>query len=195
MTRYTANITYTADATIKLAKMQQKVFNGTGRMLSIIVSFLIIAFAFYIGMEKPYSILILVMGCFALTNNDAPARNRAKKMIIALNGYEPKMKYNFEADDFLCITVNEENRFPYSAIIRMAEDDRFFYLFPDQASAFLIDKASVKPGSAEKLKEFLEKKAGICFIRSVSILKSGPITIVRNILFNRKNTTRKIEND
>ncbi len=193
MARFTADITYTAEATMKLAKTQQKVFNGTERAMCFLASLLFIALAFYVGTDKPYGILILVMGCFALTNIDAPARNRAKKTIAALKGYEPKMKYSFETDAFTCTTVNEENRFPYTSLIRMSEDDRFFYLFPDRASAFLIEKASVTPGDAEKLKAFLEKKAGICFIRSISLLKNGPITIVKNLLFNRKHTRRKAE--
>ena len=182
--KYTAKIDYDSKTSLRLAKMQQRLFNIPLEITGYVLSAILIASGFFLGCNTTSGLLFLAAGCLMITNIDAPARHRVKQLEKMLKGYVPTMEYTFYEKDFVGRTVNECKRCVYNDLIRIVDDGKYYYLFPDKQYCYMVDLASLVPNDSVGFRKLIEESSGLKVTVPFSFLKNGLYTLIKN----RKNT-------
>lgn len=184
--KYSAKIDYDSKTSLRLAKMQQRLFNMPLEITGYVLSAFLIASGFFLGCNTPSGLLFLAAGCLMITNIDAPARHRVKQLEKMLKGYVPTMEYSFYEKDFEGRTVNERERCGYGDLIRIVDDGKYYYLFPNRQSCYMVELASLVPNDTAGFKQLIEESSGLKVTVPFSLLKNGLYTLIKN----RRNTKR-----
>jgi len=186
MTQWKASIAYDAQNTMRLTKTLFNVFHIKQRLLQFLLSAIIVTAGFLIGIDQPGGLLSLSAGCVLMMNTDMGARRRARVLTQQLNGYVPKMDYTFGEESFRGVTDKEDHSFRYEDLIRISDDGKYWYLFPDQKSGFMIDPATLQPENRAAFKEHIAARAGIQWTSAGRLLSMGLLTFFHD----RKNTRK-----
>ena len=184
MTHYTASITYSSE-TIQL--LEKAVFDAFG-LKSILIRFVISFIMFGIGLyiQGPTGLLLLFLGAIILTAGNFLGSIRGQKLSSAMGGQQIRVDYRLQDDRIQVKSVREENSFTYSSIIRLMETDRYYYLFPNRRSGYMIDKTSVDKKERKAFKEFIAKKVGVEWTVPVTLRRPD----ILQLIFNIKNTKK-----
>lgn len=182
--KYTARIDYDSKTSLRLSKMQQRLFNIPLEITGYVLSAFLIVSVFFLGCNTTSGLLFLAAGCLMITNIDAPAKHRVKQLEKMLKGYVPTMEYTFYGKDFESRTVNEYKRCDYNDLIRIVDDGKYFYLFPNKQSCYMVDLASLMPNDTVGFRKLIEESSGLKVTVPFSFLKNGLYTLIKN----RKNT-------
>ena len=187
MKEWKASIAYDSKNTIRLSKTLQNTFHFWQKVLLMAFSVVVAAAGLAVGANTPEGLLMLALGCIMLMNTDMSARARARHTLSQLRGYIPRMEYTFGETSFRGMTDREDNTFSYSTIIRLVDDKKFLYLFQNQESAFMVDKATVEPKGCRELKEHIAKQVGLQWTYPGNLLNTGLVTLITNRINTRKN--------
>ena len=184
MTHYTASITYSAE-TIQL--LEKAIFDAFG-LRSLLIRFLISFVMFGIGLylQGPTGLLLIFLGAILLTAGNFLGSIRGQKLSSAMGGQQVKVDYQLRDDRIYVKSVREENSFAYSSLIRLMETERYYYLFPNRRSGYMIDKTSVDKKERKAFREFLEKKVGVQWTVPVTLRRPDLLQLI----FNIKNTKK-----
>ena len=110
--KYTAKIDYDSKTSLRLAKMQQRLFNIPLEITGYVLSAILIASGFFLGCNTTSGLLFLAAGCLMITNIDAPARHRVKQLensiaviveagATVMESPSPTSDDDYGGDDFL----------------------------------------------------------------------------------------------
>lgn len=191
MKQWHASIAYDKNNTIRLTKALEKSFHWQRRLALFVVSAGMIALGFALGIQNPYGLAFIAIGCLLLTNTDVQARKKARTITDQLRGYVPQMRYTFSEKSFLGETDMESNTFAYDQMIRLMDDGKFLYLCKDKESAFMVDKNTVQPAECQQLKERISMETDLSWIRSGNILNTGLITLIKQYCIQGKKKARR----
>ena len=100
---------------------------------------------------------------------NAVGRTATDQLIKALGENEIRVEYRFYEKDFTQSTQGKTTRKAYKDLVRLWEDDDYFYVFPSGNQAFMIEKAGMTP-SAELFREQMEKETGLSWNQSSRLL-------------------------
>lgn len=131
--------------------------------------------------------MMVAVGCFMVVGINTPEKYLAKKIIQSMNGRFPKLSYDFGFEVIKIKGADNMNRLNYDEIIRLVEDDEYFYIFRKDKSAFMIDRKTAKP-KADSLRELLSKKTQLNWTKPRSMAATSLITIIMD-----KKNTKKVK--
>lgn len=165
MKTYTASIAHTEDSIQRLMKNQYLLFNK--KVLALQAALCVLGLT--LGLGGPFHLAVrmafLFLGCWMLPFVAKPGREAARQMIRQLNGVLPSMGYTFYASRMLCATGGKETAVLYSRLIRLTEDERYYYLFQDDHACYMVDKQTLRPREEEQFRKDLEAACGLEFAR------------------------------
>ena len=158
---YRAKIKYDKQTIFRLAKTISKTYRLPLRIIVYACGFVMILCALFLSMGYTNSLTLLVVGCLLITSIDAPAKRRAQVSFNSVGNREIVGKYSFLGSSFTITADDQVTELEYSKVVRLVEDDEYLYIFTDKKSAFMLEKASVKPHTSKDLMRFLATKTGL----------------------------------
>lgn len=172
MARYDIRMTHSEDSLFALAHMQYDLFctrNFVARNL--LSAALILLGAYYAS--RGWGVLLICYGIYLMTSAYASSNHTVRKLIAQIEasgkGY-PASRYRFE-DGRIAITFHpgqedEEELSPvaYGELVKLGEDGKYYYLFPNQHGGYCIPKGLLN-GKGQEFAAFIEKKTGKRFQR------------------------------
>lgn len=187
MQRYTAGIVYDETTITKLDQIRTSTFRFSQRVVFLLLCIALIIGGVALGTGTVSGMICIVLGAFLIPSAGNMKSSNARQVLRAMKGKMLRMTYGFNDADFTCTAGENTTSNRYDAVIRMVEDDRYFYLFQTAMQVCMIDKETLKPENIGDFKVFLEKKVGLAWTKPVTF-RSFSIAQMR---FNKKNTRRK----
>ena len=184
---YTASIKYTDENMHKLSRAINNTFKFNLKLIYAVICIGLIIAGVLVGLDNVTGIVMTAFGCFLLPSINVMEKYQANQAIKNLHGVIFTVNYEFREDGFACFNTKERNEFSYETIIRMVKERDAYYLFPNAAQAYMLDKSSVKPAKEELFQEFLEKKTGLSF----TLPNSFATLSLKKIRFDKANTRLK----
>lgn len=177
MKEYTASIRHSATTVRKLCNMQYNTFQYWKKLIGGAFSLLLIVLSVYSGLGSILSVVFLALGCFLISNLNAPARANADTIIEAFKGKYPAPTYSFFPDGFSYEEGGE--LIPYSSIVRLVDDQAYLYIYVSRMTSYMVDNSTVsgKKGLSG-LKTFLSDKTGLDWRPPFSIFKTKVIDLL-----------------
>ena len=172
MARFDVTMKHSEDSLLALAHMQYDLFctrNFIARNL--LSAALILLGACYAS--RGWGVLLIGYGIYLMTSAYASSNHTVRKLVaqIEASGEEyPSSRYRFE-DKRIAVTFHpgmkdEEELSPvaYGDLIKLGEDAKYFYLFPNAHGGYCIPKGLLN-GKQQEFAAFVEKKTGQRFQR------------------------------
>ncbi len=129
---------------------------------------LVITGGFFVKKEGA-SLLLILLGCVIFTNIDAPAKYMANRVITLFHGNFPRLVYYFY-EDYMQLK-DKETMIPYDNLIKIVEDEEYYYLFQTRQYGIMIRKNSVSCAvESIGLKQFIEEKTGLRWEKPPTIM-------------------------
>ena len=184
MKHFTASIEYNSETLPLLARTINNVFRLRIKFFYLTLCIILLIAGAVLGWQTPQGVACIALGCFLLPSVRALERSGAQKAIRQLNGQPLKVTYDFQDHSFTCSSHKEHNEYAYSSIIRLLEDNHYFYMFPNTSQAYMINKSSLLPNQPEQFRMFIREQVGLQWTAPVSLATLN----LRQIQFNRRNT-------
>lgn len=172
---YTAEMKHSAETIRKAAGMQYNTF-AFGRKLGQFIASIALLIMGAVGGKSAIGILCLAAGCFLIVSLDYRPKTVADQICRSFKGKFPQLHYFITASGLRTQNTAEET--PYSSLIRLIDDGKYLYLYINQATAFMIDKATVNgENGANGLKDYIAGKAGLSWKKPFSLLSMNISTV------------------
>lgn len=162
MTYYTVTMRHTEKTFEKLAHMQYDLFCGKNQMARTLISFASFAIG-VLNFSQWWGCLLLVYGGYMSSSKYGSANRTAHKLVeqIKAAGLEmPASRYEFDSKEMTVYTLPEGTRLgqplKYKDILRMGEDEEYFYLFRDENGGYMIPKKELGK-NVEKFRTFMKE--------------------------------------
>ena len=156
-----------------LAHMQYDLFCKSNRVSRTILS----TASILIGIansEAWWGLLAIAYGCYLITSTYSSANHTAHKLAnqIRSSGMDfPASRYEFLEEGMQIIALPEEKKqgkpLAYGEVLKLGEDQNYFYLFQNQYGGYMIPKSELEEEQKEFC-EFLEKKTGLRFQKQMT---------------------------
>lgn len=167
--RYRAKIDHTEKTIETLYRMQRYTYDKPRILLRLGTGLILAAVALTVTMPMWAKALLLLAGAWLLASRDFPAQMRADRVLQERKASLPKMQYEFY-DDHLKLSGEGSMDIGYKKLSRLAEDERFFYLFLSRDSVCMLERDSLKPKKQDDFRLFLEERSGQSWRREKSFL-------------------------
>lgn len=185
--RFSYDIKHSEETFTALSHMQYDLFCVANQISRTVIAIAAILF----GLSKSdswWSILLIFYGCYLLTTRYLSANRTVRKLVAGIkqSGMSmPHSRYDF-TDSGLKITPLpvsdiDSTVIPYNNIIRLGEDLRYFYLFPNPNGGYIVPKELTGENTKE-FKAFVQQKTGLKFAR-----RSTPLSGIQGFLKRREN--------
>lgn len=158
---FTGRVKYGEDAIKAFCNVQFAAFQGKKQLGIIILSLLMIIFGVSGKLGLAVSAIFVPLGCCMLTYINFIPRNDAEKLIKAYGGNYPTSHYAFDGAGFDIAAGAGANRIGFDNIVRLIDDDRYFYFFASPKVAYIVERASLKPSEPESFKAYCAKRVGL----------------------------------
>ena len=185
--KYTASVVYDNTNMHALSHAINNTFKFNLKLIYAVICIGLIVVGVFLGFDNLTGIVCIAFGCFLLPSINVMEKYEANQAIKRLNGYVPKVNYEFRRDDFVCFNEKERNTFAYSTIIRMVRMKEAYYLFPNPTQAYMIDRTTLKPQDEEGFEALLAEKVGLEWTAPNSFLTLS----LKKIRSDSKNTRLK----
>ena len=133
---FTGRVRYNENAIIAFCKVQFSAFRGKKQIGFILGSLIMILAGVSGRLGGAVSTILVLLGCWGPMYLNSIPKNDADKLIKAFDGKFPTSVYSFDRDGF-------------DNIIRLIEDDEYFYFFAAPQVAYVVDKSSLSPADAD----------------------------------------------
>ena len=188
MTGFEVTMKHSEDSLFALAHMQYDLFCTRNFIARNLLSASLILLGAYF-MSRVWGIFLILYGIYLMTSTYAASNHAVRKLIAQIEasgkGY-PSSRYRFEAKR-IAITFHpgeedEEELAPvaYGDLVKLGEDGKYFYLFPNAHGGYCIPKGLLN-GKQKEFAAFLEEKTGRRFYRR----RPSPLRRLREWLKNR----------
>lgn len=184
---FSGRVVYDENAIRAFCKVQYAAFKRKSQATFIVcgVAFIVLAVCGVIG--GTLSIVVGAVGCWVLTLPGVVSRSDADKLITAMDGKFAASKYSFDDKGVDIAAGNESNRLVYDNMIRLIEDDNYFFFFAVPQLAYIVEKKTIIPHDIEKFKAYTSRRVGLEWTRS------RPWYSVKvKAMINDRNNTRKV---
>ena len=172
MPSFDVTMKHSEDSLFALAHMQYDLFCTRNFIARNLLSAALILLGAYF-MSRVWGVFLILYGIYLMTSTYASANHTVRKLIAQIEasgrGY-PSSRYRFE-EKRIAITFHpgqkdEEELAPvsYGDLIKLGEDGRYFYLFPNPHGGYCIPKGLLN-GKQKEFAVFLEEKTGKRFQR------------------------------
>lgn len=172
--KFSFDITHSEETFTALAHMQYDLFCVSNQVARTAISIACILFGLYKS-DSWWSLLLIFYGCYLITTRYLSANRTVRKLMAGIkeSGMPmPSSRYEFTASG-LSITPlpldpdEKASVIPYSEIVRLGEDLKYFFLFPSEHGGYIVPK-SLTGENTREFKNFLQQKTGLKFSRRTS---------------------------
>lgn len=184
---YTGKATYNEDALNAFCKVQFAAFNKKTQVIAVLIGIALIVLAVSGAIGGTFSIIIGALGCWVVTLPGVFPKSDADKLVKAMNGKFSTSVYSFDDKGFDIVAGKDTNRLGYDNMIRLIEDEYYFFFFATPKLAYVVEKLSIRPEGTEKFKSYVSRRVGLEWTKA----RPWYSVNVRAIVHDRKNT-RKI---
>lgn len=131
--------------------------------------------------------LLVAYGGFLLTSMYNTANRTARRTIEAVKASKlgfPRSRYDFEQDSLRVFSLpggEELDGLKYSAVRALSEDHRYFYLFRDENSGYIVPRAALGDKAGD-FRTFIESRSGKTFFT-----RRSPLAKVKAYIRKREN--------
>ena len=165
MVHYKVNMAHSEKTFQRLAHMQYDLFCQKNRWSRNAIS-TVCMIAGVLNFQKWWGALLIVYASYLASSTYASADHTARKLCkgIKSSGMDfPSSHYEFQ-DNALNIIALPENTslgdpFAYSDVLKLGEDDEYFYLFRDQFGGYIVPKVELG-GKEDHFRAIMEGKTG-----------------------------------
>ena len=185
---YDISMKHDEDSLYALAHMQYDLFSTRNFVARSLLSLVLIGVGAYF-FAHVWGIALLAYGAYLMTSTYSASNYRVRKLLEEIqssgSGF-PSSRYLFEDKRITIIyhpgKKDEAQLAPvfYTALIRLGEDGRFFYLFPHERGGYCVPKEALGE-KKEAFRRFIEEKSGQHFYRR----RPSPLQRVREWLKRR----------
>lgn len=186
--QFYGKIEHTEKTITDLYRAQYHAYEKPQMLLWMAVGFVLILITAFSNLPIWAKGALLLVGGWMVVSMDFPAQVRADRAVDVRRGNLPKMEYEFHKDA-MKVSGEGSMNIPYKKIERLTEDKGYFYLFMGKDSMCMIDRATIKPKSAEEFKEFLAKKTNLDWQNEKSLLLFNLADVI--LMVDNKNKTKK----
>ena len=175
MELYVAEICHSKETVKQFTLLQYNTFEWWRKLLLIVFSAALIIFGIFYApsFSSPLlTIFCIFIGCILFTNMDARANTVADRVVEAMHGKFPTLRYSFSESGF----TDGEGRpiVSYDQLYRLMEDGPYLVLFTSKASGYMFQKDSVRgEDGANGLMNLLSQKSGLAWKKTFSVLTLG----------------------
>ena len=154
---YSAGIAYNPERIRRLSLVQYSTFRSGTKFGMMLLAFLLILLGLSITGRGAVSLVPLAVGSILLASVNFPAHTMAETTIRQYAGRYPDLRYHFSETGICTSQVPQE--YPYAEVIRLLEDNSYFYIYINTLSAFMVERSSVRgEGGEEGFRSFLSEK-------------------------------------
>ena len=146
---FTGRVRYNENAIIAFCKVQFSAFRGKKQIGFILGSLIMILAGVSGRLGGAVSTILVLLGCWGPMYLNSIPKHDADKLIKAFDGKFPTSVYRFDRDGFDISSGKDKNRIGFDNIIRLIEDDEYFYFFAAPQVAYVVDKSSLSPADAD----------------------------------------------
>ena len=182
--KFTGSVRHTEDTIQRLFKTEYRTYHQPRILAQLAVGFVMAALALTVEMDRILQAVLLLFGCLLMIGRDFPASVRADKAVDDRRGRLPENVCSF-FDGSLELSGEGSMRLKYDRFQRLVEDNEYLYLFLGSRSVCMIDKATVRGGSAEALKAFVAERTGLTWRRNRSFFTMN-LADLRQMLRDRR---------
>ena len=162
--KFVGSIQHTEDTLQRLFKTEYRTYHQLRILAQLAAGFVMAALALTVDMDRILQTVLLLAGCLLMVSGDLPASLRADKAVDERKGCLPSNVCSFFGGS-LELSGEGSMRIKYSRLQRLVEDGGYLYLFLGRRSVCMIDKSSIKGGSAGELKTFVSERTGLTWRR------------------------------
>lgn len=161
---YKIKMQHDEDTFVALSHMQYDLFCRNNRIVRSALSLIFVLMGIWCGAHW-WGILLIGYGCYLTTSTYSAPNHTAHKLAdqIRKSGQPfPSSEYIFENDRMRIRLLPERQEMDplfYSAVRRLGEDSRYFYLFKDQYGGFMIPKSALG-SQCDAFRQFVSEKCG-----------------------------------
>ena len=184
---FSGRAVYNEDAVKAFCRVQYAAFKKRNQLTFILLGIALIVLAVCGVISGTLSIVVGAVGCWVLTLPGVVSKSDADKLIAAMDGSFGASKYSFDDKGFDIVAGNETNRLGYDNMIRLIEDESYFFFFAAPQLAYIVEKKTLNPHDTEKFKAYTSRRVGLEWTRS----RPWYSVSVKGLISDRKNT-RKI---
>lgn len=172
MKEYSASITQSAQTIKRYARIQYGIFYRKVKLIGFALSVALVLVGGFLVKSEGLSLLLIFLGCILFTNMNAPANFTANRVIALFKGKFPTLNYSFGPEGF-GIDGREET-IKYKKLMRLVEDDEYFYLFQSPQYGSMLKKSSVQgKDGAIGLRKMLEEKTKLKWTKPSTVFNFG----------------------
>lgn len=182
--QFTAKIEHTEKTIESLYRAQYHAYEKPQMLLWMAFGFALIFVAAFSSFYAWIKAILLLIGAWLVVSMDFPALVRADRALGARNAILPQMEYEFHKDQ-MKISGEGSMSIAYKKIERLAEDRSYLYIFMGKDSMCMVDKSTVKPGTADELKAYLAEKTKLYWQNEKSFLAMNLADVI--IIFRNRN--------
>ncbi len=180
MALFTASIKQNTETIRQYASVLFNVFYSRIKIIGFLISVFLVLTGGFIVKREGISLLLIFLGCILFTSLDAPARYMANRVIALFHGSFPLLVYSFYDDYFLL--NDKETKISYDSLIKLIEDEKYYYLFQTKQYGIMVRKDSVSGDTAEEgFKEFIGEKAKLKWEKPPTIMSINLKTLIHSL--------------
>lgn len=185
MSHFTAAIVYNADTLKKLGKVQNR-SRVLHNLVYLTMCFLLVLAGLFFGIKTTRGLLCIALGSLGFPLCNAFGKAGTDNLIKALGNHEIHVDYEFFEKDFTAATQGKMTRTPYQSLLRLWEDNEYFYIFPIKNQGFMIERSSILP-SAESFREQLSRETDLHWNRSANLM----LINIKSVIYELKLALKK----
>lgn len=164
---YEAEMEYSDDTIYRMFKTEYYTYERLRLMLRYVLAIALIAAALLLGLPIAPQAICLMIGAWLFVTPDFPSKVRAEGVIQQRGGQTSTVRMTFDGK---AIGIGNGLTIAYDEIDRLIEDDQYYYIFRDRQTAVMVPKGSVRNGSDEAFRGYIEEKTGKAFAVNKNIL-------------------------
>lgn len=155
---FTGRARYDEKTIFAFCKVQFSAFQAKKQIGFVLVSLIMILAGVSGRLGGAVSTILVLLGCWGPMYLNSIPKNDADKLIKAFDGKFPTSVYSFDNDGFDISSGKDRNRIGFDNIIRLIEDDAYFYFFAAPQVAYVVDKTSLSPADSDGFKQLASKQ-------------------------------------
>lgn len=177
---------HTEESIYRLSSVQFNIFGVWHKLIRILTALVLLWLGINMQSSTVVAALCLMAGAWMIASLNQLPKHKAKKLIDSADGKLPKSSYTFEERSIRIKSTGASGSITYDQIVRLVEDDDYFYLFINRNAAYMIAKKSAEP-SAKELRKFIAEHTELQWTANSPLWRMS----VRDIIGRVKSGRRK----
>lgn len=157
---YKAGIHHTGETCIRLALVQDKCYGRTRLVVRTVLAAIPIIAGYLVGYDKLGGILLLVLGVMMYYFTSHMYERDAERALRKTPEKYRRVDYTFTEEGFTVEAGGVRREERYDAILSLAMDGFYYYLFLNPQQAYMVELRSAGRAEEDAFEAFLRERTG-----------------------------------